>query len=217
MCFASDVSIWKSIGAYRLAVFTYNSSGLLEMLNLNSPAIAFWNPDGLDQIDRDAAPYFARLVDEAHNRGIKVFMDVITNHTADVIQLEGNAGYRNTQAFPYRDVNGQPFDDRDYAYSGQSDYTFPEVDATSFPYVPQLPPGTENFKNPAWLNDPLLYHNRGNTTFSGENSLYGDFFGLDDLWTERREVVEGMAQEDQELIMGGTIAQALKVGKYADA
>ena len=47
-------------------------------------------------------------------------------------------------------------------------------------------------KNPAWLNDPLLYHNRGNTSFTGENSLYGDFFGLDDLWTERREVVDGM-------------------------
>jgi predicted TIM-barrel fold metal-dependent hydrolase len=31
------------------------------------------------------------------------------------------------------------------------------------------------------------------------------------------EVVEGMAQEDQELIMGGTIAKALKVGKYATA
>src|ERR687898_797057 len=56
----------------------------------------------------------------------------------------------------------------------------------------RLPPGEENAKNPAWLNDPLLYHNRGNTSFTGENSLYGDFFGLDDLWTERREVVEGM-------------------------
>ena len=135
---------------------------------------------------------FAALVDAAHKRGIDVFMDIVTNHTADVIQLEGNAGYRNTQDFPYLDVNGQPFDDRDYAYSGQADYTFPEVDMNSFPYTPVLPPGTENFKNPAWLNDPLLYHNRGNTTFSGENSLYGDFFGLDDLWTERREVVEGM-------------------------
>ena len=135
---------------------------------------------------------FAELVDAAHQRGIKVFMDIVTNHTADVIQLEGNAGYRNTQNFPYLDVNGQPFDDRDYAYSGQANYTFPEVDLNSFPYTPVLPPGTENFKNPAWLNDPLLYHNRGNTTFSGENSLYGDFFGLDDLWTERREVVEGM-------------------------
>jgi predicted TIM-barrel fold metal-dependent hydrolase len=31
------------------------------------------------------------------------------------------------------------------------------------------------------------------------------------------EVVEGLAVEDQELIMGGTISKALKVGKYADA
>ena len=135
---------------------------------------------------------FARLVDEAHDRNMKVVMDIVTNHTADVIQLEGNAGYRNKRDFPYRDVNGQPFDDSDYAYAGQSDYTFPEVDAGSFPYTPTLPAGDENAKNPAWLNDPLLYHNRGDTSFTGENSLYGDFFGLDDLWTERREVVQGM-------------------------
>ncbi len=134
---------------------------------------------------------FARLVSDAHGRGIKVFMDIVTNHTADVIQLEGNAGYRNTRDFPYRDVNGQPFDDRDFAYSGQPDYEFPEVNLQSFPYTPVVPPGSPP-KNPAWLNDPLLYHNRGNTSFTGENSLYGDFFGLDDLWTERREVVEGM-------------------------
>jgi glycosidase len=135
---------------------------------------------------------FERLVDAAHGRGIKVFMDVVTNHTADVIQLEGNAGYRNKTAFPYLDTAGQPFDDSDFAYAGQPDYAFPPVDASSFPYTPVLPPGEENSKNPAWLNDPLLYHNRGDTSFSGENSLYGDFFGLDDLWTERREVVEGM-------------------------
>ena len=134
---------------------------------------------------------FARLVDDAHQRGIKVFMDIVTNHTADVIQLEGNAGYRSKAAFPYLDAAGQPFDDSDFAYSGQPDYTFPEIDTGSFPYVPVVPPG-EPPKNPAWLNDPFLYHNRGNTSFSGENSLYGDFFGLDDLWTERREVVEGM-------------------------
>ncbi|MEZ5478079.1 MAG: hypothetical protein R3E95_11540 [Thiolinea sp.] len=28
-------------------------------------------------------------------------------------------------------------------------------------------------------------HNRGNS-FTGENSVYGDFFGLDDLFTERK-------------------------------
>jgi glycosidase len=135
---------------------------------------------------------FARLVDEAHDRDMKVVMDIVTNHTADVIQLEGNAGYRNKRDFPYRDANGEPFDDSDFAYSGQPDYMFPQVNAGSFPYTPTFPPGEENAKNPAWLNDPLLYHNRGNTSFTGENSLYGDFFGLDDLWTERREVVEGM-------------------------
>jgi glycosidase len=135
---------------------------------------------------------FARLVDEAHGRDINVFMDIVTNHTADVIQLEGNAGYRDKTNFPYRDVDGQPFDDSDFAFAGQPDYTFPEVDATSFPYLPVLPPGDEDAKNPAWLNDPLLYHNRGDSTFVGESSLYGDFFGLDDLWSERREVVEGM-------------------------
>ena len=55
-----------------------------------------------------------------------------------------------------------------------------------------LAPGEENLKSPAWLNDVTMYHNRGNTTFTGEDSQYGDFFGLDDLFTERPEVVDGM-------------------------
>ena len=45
---------------------------------------------------------------------------------------------------------------------------------------------------PAWLNDVTLYHNRGDTTFVGEDSQYGDFFGLDDLFTEHPTVVNGM-------------------------
>ncbi len=150
----------------------------------------------LDFLDVDphfgTAEGFRQLVDDAHDRGIKVLMDIITNHTADVIELEGNAGYRNTTDFPYRDVDGHPFDDRDHAYTGPGSPEFPEVDLSAFPYNPVLPPGQEDAKNPGWLNDPRLYHNRGNTSFVGENSLYGDFFGLDDLWTERREVVDGM-------------------------
>ena len=35
------------------------------------------------------------------------------------------------------------------------------------------------------------YHNRGDSTFAGETSTYGDFFGLDDLFTEQPEVVDG--------------------------
>ena len=55
-----------------------------------------------------------------------------------------------------------------------------------------LTPAETNLKSPAWLNDLTMYHNRGDTTFTGENSQYGDFFGLDDLFTERPEVVDGM-------------------------
>ena len=62
----------------------------------------------------------------------------------------------------------------------------------SFPYHPCVPAAEQNVKVPAWLNDVSLYHNRGNTTFAGENSQYGDFFGLDDLFTENPRVVDGM-------------------------
>ena len=55
-----------------------------------------------------------------------------------------------------------------------------------------LEPGEETLKVPSWLNDLTLYHNRGNTTFVGEDSLYGDFAGLDDLFTEDPRVVQGM-------------------------
>jgi pullulanase-type alpha-1,6-glucosidase len=134
---------------------------------------------------------FQTLVGEAHARGIKVFMDIVTNHTADVIQL-GSSAYLNKTDYPYLDENGNPFDDSDYAYYGQPDYNFPVINENSFPYTPSVPPDQVNAKNPGWLNDPLLYHNRGNTSFTGENSLYGDFYGLDDLWTERKEVVDGM-------------------------
>ena len=69
---------------------------------------------------------------------------------------------------------------------------FPSVDSGSFPRTPVVPAAKKNLKVPSWLNDPSMYHNRGDSTFAGENSTYGDFSGLDDLWTERPEVVSGM-------------------------
>ena len=55
---------------------------------------------------------------------------------------------------------------------------------------------------PAWLNDVTLYHNRGDTTFTGEDSQYGDFFGLDDLFTENPKVVDGHDRHLQDLDQG---------------
>jgi glycosidase len=133
------------------------------------------------------------LVDAAHARGMKVYFDIITNHTADVIGYDTGArkAYVSKDQDPYTDASGEVFDDRDYAGTG----TFPELSAaTSFPegYTPVLGAGETNLKVPAWLNDVRLYHNRGDTTFVGENSQYGDFFGLDDLFTEHPTVVAGM-------------------------
>jgi glycosidase len=143
------------------------------------------------------------LIDLAHERGMKVFFDIITNHTADVLDYTedsydgtGQVPYLDRDAVPYRDAAGNPFDDRDFTSIGDP---FPAVDPqTSFPYVPTYrDPSDEDVKVPDWLNDPTMYHNRGTSTFSGENSEYGDFpagnrSALDDLWTERPEVVQGM-------------------------
>jgi alpha-amylase len=132
----------------------------------------------------------AALIREAHGKGMKVFFDIITNHTADVIDYEEahRPGYISKDQEPYRTASGTPFDDRDYAGTN----SFPPLSRTeSFPYTPFNPPDAP-VKVPAWLNDVTLYHNRGNTTFVGENSYYGDFFGLDDLFTEHPRVVQGM-------------------------
>ncbi|MFI5664443.1 pullulanase-type alpha-1,6-glucosidase [Streptomyces sp. NPDC051684] len=121
------------------------------------------------------------LISKAHGKGMKVFFDVITNHTADTVDYaEKKYGYRPKGAYPYLDTKGRPFDDAKGVTS--------KVDADSFPYTPK---NTGEMK-PSWLNDPTMYHNRGDSTWEGESTTYGDFSGLDDLWTERPEVVSGM-------------------------
>lgn len=95
-----------------------------------------------------------KLIDKAHAKGMKVFFDVITNHTADTVDYDEKAyGYRPKGAYPYLDKDGRPFDDS----KGLA-----KVDADSFPYTPG---NTANDKVPAWLNDPTMYHNRGDSTF----------------------------------------------------
>lgn len=130
------------------------------------------------------------LISKAHAKGMKVFFDVITNHTADVVDYEEKSyDYLSKGAFPYLTKDGKPFDDADYADGKKA---FPKTDRDSFPRTPVVPSAKKNTKVPSWLNDPEMYHNRGDSTWAGESATYGDFVGLDDLWTERPEVVEGM-------------------------
>lgn len=137
---------------------------------------------------------FQEFVRQAHARGLRVVMDIIVNHTADVIAYrDGTTTYRSRVAAPYRDAGGKPFDERALAYNGiGSPDGFPVLSVErSFPHVPVVSEVERQVKNPAWLNDLTLYHNRGNSSFKGEDSLYGDFVGLDDLFTENPKVVRG--------------------------
>ncbi|MUN07446.1 pullulanase-type alpha-1,6-glucosidase [Agromyces luteolus] len=129
------------------------------------------------------------LIDEAHAKGIKIYFDIITNHTADVIDYaEGQYSYVDKGTSPYTDAAGNVFDPS--AIAGSPD--FPDLDAaTSFPYTPVIAPEEADVKVPAWLNDPTVYHNRGDSTWAGESVTFGDFVGLDDLMTEDPTVVDG--------------------------
>ncbi|MBM7773447.1 glycosidase [Actinokineospora baliensis] len=138
-------------------------------------------------------PHFGSTADmraviaDAHRLGMKVFFDIVANHTADVISYaEPGNQYRSTSAYPYRDADGNVVDIK--AHAGKPD--FPAI--AEFPYTPVVTDPAA--KTPAWLNDPSLYHNRGDSTFAGESTEYGDFFGLDDLMTEHPRVVRGMTE-----------------------
>ena len=109
------------------------------------------------------------LIDAAHAKGMKVFFDIITNHTADVIDYEGGQyAYISKAARPYQDASGKAFDDRDYAGTRHLPAAGPRHRSRTRRSSPPRP--TRTAKTPAWLNDPTMYHNRGDSTFAGESS-----------------------------------------------
>ena len=89
----------------------------------------------------------------AEKLGLKLILDVVTNHTGDIVW------YNNREAY--------------------------------------IPDKYKNIKNPSWLNEISNYHNYGdmNSCWSpGACVRDGDFFGLDDLATEKPEVYNGLAE-----------------------
>lgn len=139
---------------------------------------------------------FKAFVDAAHARRIKVYMDIIVNHTADVIQYRegGDYAYRSKADYPFSRRGGVGGAAINSGFLGDHVGTaanWAKLTDPSFAYTPFVPKGEERVKTPAWLNDPIYYHNRGNSNWVGESSLYGDFVGLDDLATEHPRVVAG--------------------------
>ncbi len=142
---------------------------------------------------------FRALVEAAHARGLKVYMDIVVNHTADVIRYRecptGPCPYRSRADYPYTRRGGVAGAPINRGFAGDAEGTaanFARLTDPRYAYTPFVPAEEARAKAPAWLNDPLYYHNRGNSTFAGESSTMGDFFGLDDLMTEHPRVVQGM-------------------------
>ena len=140
------------------------------------------------------------LVDAAHARGMKVYLDIVVNHTADVIQYRecahGGCGYRSLADFPYTRRGGIAGEPINAGFLGdappnQTAENFAHLTRDDYAYTPYVPAGEEHLKVPDWLNDPIYYHNRGNTDFKGESATTGDFSGLDDLMTENPRVLQG--------------------------
>lgn len=160
---------------------------------------------GLDFTDVD--PHFGTkadykaLVDAAHARGIKVYFDVVINHTGDVIKyrecLKAFCTYRGKAEYPYTrrgKVGGAPINP---GFAGddapsQTAENFRRLTDPGYAYTPIIPTDQEQAKTPSWLNDISVYHNRGESAFRGESSQYGDFMGLDDVFTENPRVVAGL-------------------------
>lgn len=117
------------------------------------------------------------FINAAHNENIKVFFDIITNHTADVIK--------------YTECHGEDGLQWLVAKTGCVYKSLAQMEKGD-KYTPVIPQGLAQIKSPQWLNNINYYHNQGDTTFTGENSLYGDFSGLDDIDTNNPEVVTKM-------------------------
>jgi len=156
---------------------------------------------------------FAALVREAHRRGIKVYMDIITNHTADVIQYAECDGleepvpdvssngcpYRSVADYPWTTIGGPDGETMNDGFLGDdpsvlTEENFANLTDPRWAYTPYVPEGEEEVKVPAWLNDPKYYANRGNSAWVGESAIYGDFAGLDDVMLENPRVRAGMVE-----------------------
>jgi len=117
------------------------------------------------------------LIDKAHQRNIKVFFDIITNHTADVIKYKE---CHSTDGLTWL------FEEKNCPFKSLAQL------AKGDKYTPFIPKGSEDLKTPAWLNNVDAYHNQGDSHWKGESSIRGDFAGLDDVDTDSDNVVAGM-------------------------
>ena len=114
---------------------------------------------------------------------------MVVNDTADYIKLPRSSSYSD-EAF--RDCRGTKFDPASFVRSAE----FPCLKAANMPKIPTLFGADRTAKKPSWLNDVTNYHDRGDIDLSSCDQAcdeQGDLSGLDDLFTEKPAVVQGLA------------------------
>jgi glycosidase len=125
------------------------------------------------------------LIEAAHKRDIKIFFDIITNHTADVIKYK--ECHKQNGEFLLAKQKGCEFISTEALAAGKK-------------YTPFVLESEKNVKVPAWLNDPKYYNNQGDSFWQGESAVKGDFVGLDDIDTSQPEVISGLTQVFKDLV-----------------
>ena len=107
---------------------------------------------------------FKALVDAVHARGMKFYMDIVVNHTADVIQLaECKSGvecpYRSIADYPYQrrgGVGGKPINP---GFTGEGDGSaanFAKLKDPNYAYTVKVPPAERDIKRPGLAQRPDL-------------------------------------------------------------
>jgi glycosidase len=125
------------------------------------------------------------LIEKAHQRNMKVFFDIIANHTADVIKY--TECHDEEGKYLKQDQKGCDYLSSEALVAGES-------------YTPFVPIKEKGSKVPQWLNDPQYYNNRGDTFWEGESAIKGDFAGLDDIDTTQTFVVKGLTDVFKDLV-----------------
>jgi len=153
------------------------------------------------------------LIDQAHQRNMKIIFDIVINHTADTIKYRqchdpeyrgtdkeapgSGCIYRSSVAYPYTTrgkKDGEPINDgfAGHHLADQTSTNFAKLSEPTYAYTPFIADDERSLKKPDWLNNPIYYHNRGEIVYEGEAFYFGDFYGLDDTFTEHPDVVSGM-------------------------
>ncbi|HYX47551.1 MAG TPA: alpha-amylase family glycosyl hydrolase, partial [Sphingomicrobium sp.] len=102
---------------------------------------------------------FKTFVDAAHSRGMKVYMDIVVNHTADVIQyaeckISVDCPYRSIADYPYQrrgGVNGKRINPGFAGEGDGSQANFTKLTDPNYAYTVRVPPAERDIKRPAWL------------------------------------------------------------------